>query len=174
MKRLEKRQLRLKRFNDAAICSNENIDTKKNATRVKTTCKKNMSTNNTNLSAINQQQTVLIVEDSITARTMLEYVLVAAGYQVKTANDGLEGQQVLDSYKVDIVLSDIDMPRVDGWALINYIRSREHLQHLPVVLLSGLQTAEDRQRGIAAGVNDYLIKENFRQKDLLTVVRRLI
>ncbi len=127
-----------------------------------------------NVRAAPRQQTVLIVEDSLTARTMLEYVLAAAGYQVKTAGDGLEGQQALADNEVDIVLSDIDMPNLDGWALTRYIRSQAHLRHLPVVLLTGLQTEADRQRSVAAGANGYLLKENFRHKDLLTVVRRFI
>ncbi|MDO9424036.1 MAG: response regulator [Methylobacter sp.] len=119
-------------------------------------------------------QAVLVVEDSITARSLLKGILEVAGYKVATAVDGIDGLTQLRSGEFDIVVSDVDMPRMNGFDLTMKIRSDKKLADLPVVLVTALDSREDRERGIDVGANAYIVKRSFEQSNLLEVVRRLI
>ncbi len=121
-----------------------------------------------------KQKSILIVEDSITARTLLKNILEAAGYQVKTAVDGVEAFTTLRTEAFDLVVSDVDMPRMNGLDLTAKIRGDKKLAELPVVLVTALESREDRERGVDVGANAYLVKRSFDQSNLLEVVRRLI
>ncbi len=121
-----------------------------------------------------KQQSILVVEDSITARTLLKNILEAAGYSVKTAVDGVDAFTTLKTEEFDLVVSDVDMPRMNGFDLTARIRSDKTLAELPVVLVTALESREDRERGIDVGANAYLVKSSFDQSNLLEVVRRLI
>jgi two-component system chemotaxis sensor kinase CheA len=118
-------------------------------------------------------KSILVIEDSITSRTLLKGILESAGYQVKTAVDGMEGFTTLRAERFDLVVSDVEMPRLDGFGLTERIRADKKLAELPVVLVTALETREDRERGIDVGANAYLVKSNFDQSDLLEAVRRL-
>jgi two-component system chemotaxis sensor kinase CheA len=118
-------------------------------------------------------RSVLVVEDSITSRMLLKGILESAGYQVKTAVDGMEAFTTLRSERFDLVVSDVEMPRMNGFDLTAKIRADKKLSDLPVVLVTALETREDRERGIDVGANAYLIKSNFDQSNLLEAVRRL-
>jgi two-component system chemotaxis sensor kinase CheA len=120
------------------------------------------------------QQRVLIAEDSFTSRGLLKAILEAAGYQVATANDGLEAWNTLKQAQFDLLVSDVEMPRMDGFTLTSRIRADRELDSLPVVLVTALGTAEDRARGLEAGANAYLVKSGFEQDSLLDAIRRLI
>ena len=117
---------------------------------------------------------VLVVEDSITARSLLKGILEVAGYKVTTAVDGIDGLTQLRSGEFDIVVSDVDMPRMNGFDLTAKIRSDKKLADLPVVLVTALESREDRERGIDVGANAYIVKRSFEQSNLLEVMRRLI
>jgi two-component system chemotaxis sensor kinase CheA len=119
-------------------------------------------------------KTVLVVEDSITARLLLKNLLEAAGYHVVTAVDGVDGLTQLRSGVVDIVISDVDMPRMNGFDLTAKIRSDKKFADLPVVLVTALESREDRERGIEVGANAYLVKSSFDQSNLLEVIRRVV
>lgn len=121
-----------------------------------------------------KQKSILIVEDSITARTLLKNILEAAGYRVKTAVDGVDAFTTLRTEAFDLVVSDVDMPRMNGLDLTAKIRGDKKLAELPVVLVTALESREDRERGIDVGANAYLVKRSFDQSNLLEVVRRLI
>ena len=121
-----------------------------------------------------RRKSVLVVEDSITARILLKNILEAAGYSVKTAVDGLEGYTALRSEEFDLVVSDVDMPRMNGFDLTARIRSDKRLSELPVVLVTALDSREDRERGIDVGANAYIVKSSFDQSNLLEVIKRLI
>jgi two-component system, chemotaxis family, sensor kinase CheA len=116
---------------------------------------------------------VLVVEDSITSRTLLKTILESGGYEVSTAVDGLDGFTQLKGGAFDLVVSDVDMPRMNGFELTARIRKDAALGELPVVLVTALGTAEDREKGIDAGANAYIVKSSFDQSNLLEVVRRL-
>jgi len=120
------------------------------------------------------RKTILVVEDSITSRILLKAILESAGYGVKTAADGMEAFTLLRAEPVDLVVSDVEMPRLDGFDLTARIRADKKVAELPVVLVTALETREDRERGIDAGANAYLVKSSFDQGNLLETIRRLI
>ena len=120
------------------------------------------------------RKSVLVVEDSITARMLLKHLLEAAGYQVMTAVDGVDGFTQLRSGAADIVVSDVEMPRMDGFDLTAKIRSDKKLADMPVVLVTALESRQDRERGIEVGANAYIVKSSFDQSNLLEVIRRLV
>ncbi len=121
-----------------------------------------------------EERTVLVVDDSITTRTMEKNLLEAAGYLVKVAVDGLDAWTVLKSEKVDLVLSDVDMPRMDGLDLTARIRADSKLAELPVILVTALESREDKERGIEVGANAYIVKSSFDQTNILEIIRRFI
>jgi two-component system chemotaxis sensor kinase CheA len=119
-------------------------------------------------------KSILVAEDSITARTLLKNILEFAGYKVKTAIDGAEALSVLANESFDLVVSDVEMPRMSGFDLTARIRSDKRLSQLPVVLVTALNSQADRERGVDVGANAYIVKSGFDQGNLLEVVRRLI
>jgi len=121
-----------------------------------------------------RQPVLLVVDDSITTRTMEKNLLEAAGYQARVAVDGVEAWTLLKSEEVDLVVSDVDMPRMDGFELTARIRADRKLAELPVVLVTALESREDKERGIEVGANAYIIKSSFDQSNLLEIIRRLV
>jgi two-component system, chemotaxis family, sensor kinase CheA len=121
-----------------------------------------------------RRTSILVVEDSITARMLYKNLLEAAGYQVMTAVDGVDGLTQLRSSAVDLVVSDVDMPRLNGLDLTAQIRRDTKLAHLPVILVTALESRQDRERGLEVGANAYIVKSSFSQSDLLEVIRRLV
>jgi two-component system chemotaxis sensor kinase CheA len=120
------------------------------------------------------QAVVLVVDDSITTRTMETSLLEASGYQVRVAVDGIEAWTLLKSEAIDLVVSDVDMPRMDGFELTARIRADQALADLPVVLVTALESREDKERGIEVGANAYVIKSSFDQSNLLDIIGRLL
>lgn len=119
-------------------------------------------------------RSILVAEDSITSRMLLKSILESAGYRVKTAVDGMEAFTLLRAEHFDLVVSDVEMPRLSGFDLTARIRADQKMADLPVVLVTALETREDRERGIDAGANAYIVKGSFDQSNLLEAVRRLI
>jgi two-component system chemotaxis sensor kinase CheA len=119
-------------------------------------------------------KSILIAEDSITSRMLLKGILESAGYRVKTAVDGMEAFTALRAERFDLLVSDVEMPRLNGFDLTARVRADRKLAELPVVLVTALETREDRERGIDVGANAYLVKSNFDQSNLLEAVRRLV
>ncbi len=117
---------------------------------------------------------ILVVDDSITTRTMEKNLLEAAGYRVCTAADGGEAWMALKSERFDLVVSDVDMPRMNGFDLTARIRSDPRLSPLPVVLVTALESREDKERGVEVGANAYVIKSRFDQSTLLEIIRRFV
>lgn len=117
---------------------------------------------------------ILVVEDSITARTLLKNILEGAGYRVETAVDGLDAFGKLKEGGFDLVVSDVDMPRMNGFDLTARIRRERSLAELPVVLVTALESVEDRERGVEVGANAYIVKSSFDQSNLLETIKRII
>jgi two-component system chemotaxis sensor kinase CheA len=116
----------------------------------------------------------LVVEDSITSRTLLKGILETAGYQVKTAVDGVDAFTILREEQFDLVVSDVEMPRMNGLELTSRIRADHRLAQLPVALVTALESRQERERGIDVGANAYINKSSFDQSNLLEVVRRFV
>ncbi|NLE11547.1 MAG: response regulator, partial [Actinobacteria bacterium] len=120
------------------------------------------------------RKAVLVVEDSITSRMLLKNVLEAAGYYVKPAVDGLDALSALHDEDFDLVISDIEMPRMDGFELTSKIRSDMRLARVPVMLVTAMESQEQKERGIDVGANAYLTKSSFTQGTLLEAARSLL
>jgi two-component system chemotaxis sensor kinase CheA len=121
-----------------------------------------------------RQPVILVVDDSITTRTMEKNILEAAGYQVQVAVDGLEAWTALKGETFDLVVSDVDMPRMDGFELTARVRADRTFADLPIVLVTALESREDKERGIEVGANAYVVKSSFDQSNLLEIIRRLV
>lgn len=119
-------------------------------------------------------RTVLVAEDSATTRMLLKNILESAGYNVRSAVDGIEAFAILAKEKIDLLLTDVEMPKMDGIELTAKIRSSENLKNLPVVLCTSRGSKEDRERGIEVGANAYLDKSGFVQSNLLEVLGQLL
>ena len=117
---------------------------------------------------------ILVAEDSITSRTLLKNILETAGYKVTTAIDGADALTQVRSGEFDLVVSDVDMPRMNGFELTAKIRADKKLGEMPVVLVTALESRDDKERGIEAGANAYIVKSSFDQSNLLEVVRRFL
>ena len=120
------------------------------------------------------QPTILIVDDSITTRTLEKNILTTAGYRVRLAYDGEEALAALAEEPCDLVVADVDMPRMDGFELTQRLKSDERYRELPVILVTSLGSAEHKARGIAVGADAYIVKSSFDQDNLLETIRQLI
>ncbi|CAK0744106.1 Hybrid sensor histidine kinase/response regulator [Gammaproteobacteria bacterium] len=125
-------------------------------------------------SSVQKKKHLLIAEDSITARTLLKTILESAGYQVTASVDGLDALTRLKASSFDLVVSDVDMPKMNGFELTARIRADEKLKGLPVVLVTALGSQKDREYGIEVGANAYLIKSDFDQGNLISIIQRLL
>ena len=117
---------------------------------------------------------ILVVDDSITSRTLEQSVLAAAGYDVITAVDGVAAWRILEREPVALVVSDVEMPQLDGIGLCERIRATEATATLPVILVTSLDQPAQRARGLEAGADAYITKSSFDQDTLLDTVRMLI
>lgn len=117
---------------------------------------------------------VLVADDSITTRTLEKNILETAGFEVHVAMDGLEAWQMLTEVEVDLVISDVEMPNLTGLELASRIKNNEHTHHLPVILLTSLAKPEQREAGLRAGANAYLVKSQFDQKQLLETIQTVL
>ncbi len=120
------------------------------------------------------KKTMLVVEDSITSRILLKNILESAGYNTETAVDGLDGLTFLKSNKVDLVISDIEMPRMDGFTLTSQIRAEQKLKHLPVILVTSRSSLADKERGAEVGADAYIVKSEFDQTTLIETIKTLL
>jgi two-component system chemotaxis sensor kinase CheA len=123
---------------------------------------------------VEKKRSVLLVEDSLTTLTWEKRILEAAGYEVVTATDGLDALSKLSSRSFDAIVSDIQMPNMDGLTLTARIRQDSRYRDLPVILVTSLASDEDRKRGIDAGADAYIVKSVFEQKLLLDTLKRLV
>jgi two-component system chemotaxis sensor kinase CheA len=120
---------------------------------------------------------VLVVDDSITTRTLEKHILENAGYEVSALVDGQEAWEHICSSGItppDMVVSDIDMPRMDGFILARTIKGDNRYSHIPVVLVTSLDSQQDRLRGMEEGADAYIVKSTFDQRELLEAIERLI
>ena len=117
---------------------------------------------------------ILVVDDSITTRTLEKNILEAAGYVVITATHGLEALKRLEENTVDVIVSDIQMPHMNGFELTTQLRESTKHSHLPIILVTSLESREDRERGMIAGADAYIVKRGFDQADLLATIQEYL
>lgn len=121
-----------------------------------------------------RRKRVLVVDDSLTVRELERKLLSNRGYDVTVAVDGMDAWNVLRAESFDLVITDIDMPRMDGIELVSRIKREARLLHLPVMVVSYKDREQDRQRGLQAGADYYLAKGSFQDAALLDAVQDLI
>lgn len=124
--------------------------------------------------ATQNKPVILLVEDSPPVRIQEKRLFEAAGYVVVTATNGLEGYNTLQHGLFDAVVSDVEMPHLDGFSLVAKIRQHQEYDNLPIILVTTLDSDADRQRGADAGANAYILKGRFNQEALLETLKRLI
>ncbi len=117
---------------------------------------------------------VLIVDDSLSVRSSLTQLMTDGGYQVVTARDGLEAVNMLETEAPDIVLTDLEMPRMNGLDLVGYIRNSKQWNPLPVVMITSRTMAKHRQQAEQAGVNSYITKPFTEDEVLASIDRELV
>jgi two-component system, chemotaxis family, sensor kinase CheA len=118
--------------------------------------------------------TILAADDSIATRTLIKTLLESAGYRAITAADGLQALNALANNTVDLVVSDVQMPNMNGFELTKTIKSRPNLSHLPVILVTSLGSEEDIAAGLAAGADAHIIKKELTRSELLKTINQLL
>ena len=117
---------------------------------------------------------MLVVDDSLVAGELQKNILLAAGYESEIASDGVEALECLHRKEWDLVVADVDMPRMTGFELTERIRADEQFRDIPVIIVTSRDTVDDRRRGFEVGADAYVLKREFDQSQLLDTVRRLI
>ena len=120
------------------------------------------------------QVSVMVVDDALMVRELQRSILERGGYSVRTANDGAEALAMLAEQPADLVVTDIEMPNVDGFQLTSSIRAHPRLANIPVLIVSSRASEEDHQRGLDAGADGYIVKTSFDEAGLLSAVSRLL
>ena len=116
---------------------------------------------------------ILVVEDEAGHRNLLERTLKRAGFEVLFAVDGVQGKEMLQKNTVDLVVSDWNMPKLNGGQLASWIRKNENLRHLPILMLTIRDKAEEEAMGFASGADDYLLKP-YSTTELVARIERLL
>ncbi len=117
---------------------------------------------------------VLVVDDSISTREIEKNIIEAHGYQVVVAGDGLEALEKTRERSFDVVVTDIEMPRLDGFSLTERLRADERYRHTPIIIVTSREREEDRRRGILVGANAYIVKGSFDQSNLIETIENLV
>jgi two-component system, chemotaxis family, sensor kinase CheA len=121
-----------------------------------------------------RQLSVVVVDDALMVRELQRSILERGGYSVRTASDGAEALAMLAEQTADLVVTDIEMPNVDGFALTSSIRAHPAFANIPVLIVSSRASDEDHQRGLDAGADGYIVKTSFDEAGLLSAVSRLL
>ncbi len=117
---------------------------------------------------------ILVIDDSLTTRMLEQSILESAGYQVDLAVSGEDALEKLSRKEYSLLLLDIEMPGIDGVTLLKRLRDEPAWRRLPVILVTSLESEEDRQRGLGAGAQDYIVKGEFDQRRLLKRIEELL
>ena len=115
-----------------------------------------------------------MVDDSLTVREVQRKLLESAGYEVETAVDGMDGLNAAQAGDYDLVISDVDMPRMNGIDLVKRLKADPRLRDTPVMIVSYKDREQDRLKGLEAGADYYLTKSSFQDETLLSAVADLV
>ncbi len=117
---------------------------------------------------------ILLVEDQMTTRLLEKSILEAAGFRVRTAEDGVIALERLEDAAFDLIITDVQMPRMDGFTLTARLKSDERFSHIPIIIVTSLEREEERKEGLQAGADAFLLKKSFNQESLIQTIRTLI
>lgn len=117
---------------------------------------------------------ILIVEDSISTREIEKSILESYGYKVDVAGDGVEALEKTKDIKYDLIVTDIEMPRMDGFSLTEKLRKDSEYKHVPIVIVTSREKEEDKKRGIRVGADAYIVKGSFDRSNLLDTIQNLV
>lgn len=117
---------------------------------------------------------ILIVEDSLTTRELERNIIESAGYKVEVAMDGVEATEKLKDKKFDLLIVDVQMPRMNGFQLTEWIKKSDKHKDMPVIIVTSLEKEEEKKKGISVGAQAYIVKSSFDQSTLLDTIERLI
>jgi two-component system chemotaxis sensor kinase CheA len=123
---------------------------------------------------VGAQGRILVVDDALTVRELQRSILERAGFDVRVATDGLDALSKLAESPSDLILTDVEMPHMDGFELTEAVRAHPSLANIPILILSSRASEADRVRGLDAGADGYIIKSSFDEGSLLAAVNRLI
>ncbi|TAN40371.1 MAG: hybrid sensor histidine kinase/response regulator [Nitrospirae bacterium] len=121
-----------------------------------------------------QEINILVVDDSINTREIEKSILEAYGYRVTIAGDGMEALDMAGGSKFDLVITDVEMPRLDGFSLTERLRSDSSYKDVPIIIVTSREKDEDKKRGISVGADAYIVKGAFDQSNLVETVQNLI
>jgi two-component system chemotaxis sensor kinase CheA len=121
-----------------------------------------------------RKRRVLLADDSLTTRSLERSILESAGYDVMPAADGAEAWRILQERGADVIVSDLEMPHLDGIGLLEAVRGSPRYRELPFILVTGRESEEDRTRGLRLGASAYLVKSGFDQTMLLDTIAQLV
>ena len=121
-----------------------------------------------------REKRILVVEDAFSTRELEKTILETHGYIVDTAVDGLDALDRMIGRKYDLIVSDIEMPRMDGFELCMTLKKNEGYKEIPFVMVTALQKEEDKRRGMEVGAAAYIVKSGFEQTNLLDTIERLV
>ena len=120
------------------------------------------------------EKRILVVEDAFSTRELEKSILETHGYIVDTAVDGLDALDRIIGSKYDLIVSDIEMPRMNGFELCQTLKKNEGYKEIPFVMVTALQKEEDKRRGMEVGAAAYIVKSGFEQTNLLDTIERLV
>jgi chemotaxis protein histidine kinase CheA len=123
---------------------------------------------------VRKERTVLVVDDSISTREIEKSIIEAHGYQVVVAGDGIEALEKAREKIFDVIVTDIEMPRLDGFSLTEKLRMDERYRHTPIIIVTSRERDEDKRRGILVGANAYIVKGSFDQTSLIETLESLV
>lgn len=121
-----------------------------------------------------KEKKILVVEDAFSTRELEKSILETHGYLVDTAVDGLDALDRMTSARYDLIVSDIEMPRMDGFELCETLKKNDEYKDIPIVMVTSLQKEDDKKRGIEIGAAAYIVKSAFNQTNLLDTIERLV
>jgi two-component system chemotaxis sensor kinase CheA len=117
---------------------------------------------------------ILIVDDSLTTRELEKGILEASGYNVHVAVDGLDGLSKVSERRIDLIISDVQMPRMNGFQMVQKLKQSDQYKDIPVIMVTALERDEEKRRGIEVGASAYIVKSSFDQSNLLDIIQMLI
>ena len=120
------------------------------------------------------RQRILLVEDQITTRLLEKSILEAAGFWVETAENGTDALGKLEGAPFHLVITDVQMPKMDGFTLTSTLKKDSRFSHIPVIIVTSLEREEERKQGLLAGADAFLLKKSFNQESLIHTIRTLI